>query len=247
MKAKAAFSLLAVAGRAASLSTVQQTQDANITVIPNAYIIEFQPDFHPSLQPQQRFAQTPVGLDAGYLIRHEYNSSDLFSGISVTFHTNVDLQSVRSANGVKNAWHVTVVPRPEPYSRNGSPKVQSTTSGSSSNTTLPNLRGVSGVNQPLLSTNIQKLHDEGIRGKGVQIAIIDTGVDYRHPALGGGFGPGHKIALGWDFVGNDYDGSNTPVPGPDPLATCASGGHGTHTTGKYWRRFMHCELFRHES
>lgn len=233
MKVKAAFSLLAISGRATSLSTVQPTQIANTTVIPNAYIIEFQPDFHPSLHPLQRFAQTPIGIKAGYQIRHEYNSSDLFLGVSVSFETNVDLDSVRKANGVKNAWHVALVPRPQPYFTNGSPKVQS--ASVSGNTTLPNLRGVSGVNQPLVSTNVQKLHDQGIRGKGVQIAIIDSGVDYRHPALGGGFGPGHKIALGWDFVGDNYTGFNTPMPDPDPLATCASGGHGTHTAGKYWR------------
>ncbi|KAK4065071.1 uncharacterized protein Triagg1_8707 [Trichoderma aggressivum f. europaeum] len=236
MKVKAAFSLLAVTGSAASLSTVQPAQKPNITIVPNAYIIEFEPDFHPSLQPQQRFAQTPVGIQAGYQLRHEFNSLDIFSGISVSFHTDVDLESVRKANGVKNAWHVTIVPPPEPYYRNGSPKAKST-SGSSqsttgnSNTTLPNLRGVSGVNQPLLSVNIQKLHDEGIRGKGVQIGIIDSGVDYRHPALGGGFGPGYKIAFGYDFVGDDYDGTNSPMPSPDPLATCPSGGHGTHTLG----------------
>ncbi|KAJ4855603.1 subtilase family domain-containing protein [Trichoderma breve] len=209
MKVKAAFSLLAVTGSAASLSTVQPAQKPNITIVPNAYIIEFEPDFHPSLQPQQRFAQTPVGTKAGYQLRHEFNSLDIFSGISVSFHTDVDLESVRKANGVKNAWHVTIVPPPEPYYRNG----------------------VSGVNQPLLSVNIQKLHDEGIRGKGVQIGIIDSGVDYRHPALGGGFGPGHKIAFGYDFVGDNYDGTNTPMPSPDPLATCPEGGHGTHTLG----------------
>jgi hypothetical protein len=34
------------------------------------------------------------------------------------------------------------------------------------------------------------------------ILISDSGVDYTHPALGGGFGPGHKIAQGYDFVGD---------------------------------------------
>src|SRR6185437_2724758 len=38
----------------------------------------------------------------------------------------------------------------------------------------------------------------GSRGKGVTVAIIDTGIDYTHPALGGGFGPGFKVAGGWD-------------------------------------------------
>lgn len=32
------------------------------------------------------------------------------------------------------------------------------------------------------------------------------GVDYTHPSLGGGFGPGFKIVGGYDFVGDDYDG-----------------------------------------
>jgi hypothetical protein len=32
------------------------------------------------------------------------------------------------------------------------------------------------------------------------------GVDYTHPSLGGGFGPGYKIVGGYDFVGDDYDG-----------------------------------------
>jgi subtilisin family serine protease len=38
-------------------------------------------------------------------------------------------------------------------------------------------------------------------GKGVKIAVVDTGVDYFHPSLGNGFGPGKKISFGKDFVG----------------------------------------------
>lgn len=53
-------------------------------------------------------------------------------------------------------------------------------------------------------------------------------IDYTLPALGGCFGPGCKVAFGYDLVGNDYTGSNTPVPKPDPL-DCA--GHGTHVAG----------------
>ena len=40
-------------------------------------------------------------------------------------------------------------------------------------------------------------------GKGVVVAVIDSGVDFHHPALGGGFGPGYKVVGGWDFVSND--------------------------------------------
>lgn len=35
---------------------------------------------------------------------------------------------------------------------------------------------------------------------------IDTGIDYTHPSLGGGFGPGHKVIGGFDFVGDAYNG-----------------------------------------
>jgi subtilisin family serine protease len=58
----------------------------------------------------------------------------------------------------------------------------------------------------------------GTRGKGVTVAIIDTGIDYTHPALGQGFGPGFKVIGGWDFVNDDAD------PFDDA-------GHGTHVAG----------------
>ncbi|MBS3089706.1 S8 family serine peptidase [Candidatus Pacearchaeota archaeon] len=57
-----------------------------------------------------------------------------------------------------------------------------------------------------------------LTGKGVEVAVIDTGIDYTHPDLGGCFGAGCKIAGGWDFVNNDSD------PMDDD-------GHGTHVAG----------------
>ena len=38
---------------------------------------------------------------------------------------------------------------------------------------------------------------------------IDTGIDYKHPALGGGFGQGFLVAGGYDFVGDAYNGKKT--------------------------------------
>jgi len=73
------------------------------------------------------------------------------------------------------------------------------------------------------------VHSElGFTGKGVRVGIIDTGIDYNHPDLGGGFGPGFRVAFGFDFVGDAYDGSNTPIPDPFP-DDCD--GHGTHVAG----------------
>jgi len=77
---------------------------------------------------------------------------------------------------------------------------------------------------------VDKLHNLGIKGKGIKIGIVDTGVDYRHPSLGGGFGPGFKIAGGWSFVSDN----GTSISAPDPIAICSGGGHGTHVAGWYF-------------
>src|SRR5438094_928819 len=44
-----------------------------------------------------------------------------------------------------------------------------------------------------------------LTGSGETVAIIDRGVDYNHPELGWGFGPGHKIIDGYDFQDNSGD------------------------------------------
>ena len=57
-----------------------------------------------------------------------------------------------------------------------------------------------------------------VRGQGIRVAVIDTGIDYTHPDLGGCFGSGCKVAGGYDFVNDD----------PDPWD---DNGHGTHVAG----------------
>lgn len=94
-------------------------------------------------------------------------------------------------------------------------------------------------------------------GKGVTIAVIDTGLDYTHAGFGGpgttaafaqakaskempskasGLFDSTKFAGGWDLVGDDYNADPTagdayqPIPHPDsnPL-DCQ--GHGSHVAG----------------
>lgn len=57
-----------------------------------------------------------------------------------------------------------------------------------------------------------------ITGAGQTIAILDTGIDYNHVSLGGGFGAGKKVIAGYDFVDGDTD----------PMDT---NGHGTAVAG----------------
>ncbi|KAJ3110894.1 hypothetical protein HDU96_006171 [Phlyctochytrium bullatum] len=72
----------------------------------------------------------------------------------------------------------------------------------------------------------------GLTGKGIKVAVIDSGVDYMHPALGGGFGPGFRVTYGRDLVGDDYSFANQVIkPDNDPMDNCTGGSHGTHVAG----------------
>ncbi|KAG6013368.1 hypothetical protein E4U43_007326 [Claviceps pusilla] len=81
---------------------------------------------------------------------------------------------------------------------------------------------------PHVMTQVDKLRAKGITGQGIRIAVVDTGIDYLHPALGGCYGKDCLVSFGHDFVGDAYTGRNTPHPGGDPM-DCA--GHGTHVAG----------------
>ena len=65
--------------------------------------------------------------------------------------------------------------------------------------------------------------------------MIDSGIDYDHPDLGGCFGRGCRVTNGYDFVGDDYDEEESdpdwqPVPHPDADPDDCNG-HGTHVAG----------------
>ena len=65
---------------------------------------------------------------------------------------------------------------------------------------------------------LQDANGNPVTGKGVVVAILDTGVDYTHPDLGGCKGFGCKVIDGYDFVNDDWD------PRDDD-------GHGTRVAG----------------
>lgn len=83
----------------------------------------------------------------------------------------------------------------------------------------------------------------GVHGEGIKVAIIDSGLDYIHTNFGGpgtpaaysgvtdtgpvpnAYFPSFKVPGGYDFAGDAYTGSNTPVPDANPMDS--SNGHGT--------------------
>jgi minor extracellular serine protease Vpr len=76
----------------------------------------------------------------------------------------------------------------------------------------------------------------GFTGEGIRVAVLDTGIDYGHPDLGGdGEGtsfPTDRVTHGYDFAGDDYNAADPendePQPNPDPMDI---NGHGTHVAG----------------
>ena len=88
----------------------------------------------------------------------------------------------------------------------------------------------------------------GIDGRGIKVAVLDSGIDYLHAGLFGsgnpadfaannpeiiepGTFPTAKVVGGYDFVGSNWTGgtgSPPEAPDPDPLDAGPGRGHGTH-------------------
>ncbi|KKA30584.1 hypothetical protein TD95_001094 [Thielaviopsis punctulata] len=140
--------------------------------------------------------------------------SSVFTGVSVTGDSATIDAAAASVSGVVNVW----------------PSLRVNLTSGTSTLESENIvkRDVSSYS-PHNITGVDKLHSQGLTGKGAVVAVIDTGIYYKHPALGGGFGKGYKVAGGYDFAGNDeWPISGSRVPDSDPLDEI---GHGTYVAG----------------
>jgi subtilisin family serine protease len=141
----------------------------------------------------------------------------LFKGTSFKLDDSVDdstaLAYIAELPMVKKMWPVT-------WSQT-IPVAPDANAASEALSAPPLLRrqSTSGTYPPHVMTQVDKLHAKGITGKGIHVGIVDSGIDYKHPALGGCFGPGCVVTTGYDFVDRDAD----------PMDPCE--GHGTHVAG----------------
>ncbi|KAG8967619.1 hypothetical protein FRC03_009648 [Tulasnella sp. 419] len=220
--ATAIAALSPVVSAAVDLSTIRRV--SSVQVVPDTYIVELeQPSLLRGSSASKRAYSPHDALYKGLRKRaaswettKEYNDAEVFVGASVKMTSEADLTKLAEIEGVKAIHPVYIHPRPEPmefYIPQGN-----------SDSKLP-----SDTFSTHRMTGVDKLHAEGFTGKGIKVAVIDTGIDYTHPTLGGGFGKDFKVYGGYDFVGDKYQGGLGAVPDDDPLDQCA--GHGTHVAG----------------
>ncbi|HWI51736.1 MAG TPA: S8 family serine peptidase [Symbiobacteriaceae bacterium] len=149
----------------------------------------------------------------GIKFQEVFAYDQLFNGLSVRIAA-ADMPKLARMPEVKAIWPVVQIARPEAMEVGAEPDLY----------TAINMTGASIAQSEL-----------GYTGKGIKVGVIDTGVDYDHPDLSDGFGPGHRVFTGYDLVGDAYNADSTsptynPVTVPDAFPDdCA--GHGSHVAG----------------
>jgi minor extracellular serine protease Vpr len=157
---------------------------------------------------QQKSAFRTAARAAGVTFRERYAFDTLWNGLSIDVSRG-DLSKIVRISGVSAIYPVLPVSLPD------------TTMDVGANPQLETAIAMTGadVAQDTL----------GFTGEGINVAVMDTGIDYDHPDLGGCFGPACRVMKGWDFVGDAYAGGGANIqPDGDP-DDC--NGHGTHVAG----------------
>ena len=157
-----------------------------------------------------------AAAQAGVKYKERMAFDTLWNGISIKASRS-EINKIRGIAGVSGVWPVAIIAAP-PKGSGASPDLY----------TAISMTGADIAQSEL-----------GYTGKGVKVAIMDTGIDVDHPAFGGDgtarydspLFPSARVAYGYDFVGDAFnadDPSTTYNPDPNP-DDC--GGHGTHVAG----------------
>ncbi|MGD6830624.1 S8 family serine peptidase [Sutcliffiella halmapala] len=174
----------------------------------------------------------PKEKGASYKINREFKNA--FNGVSLTIPAN-KVESLLKSKAVKAVYSNAEVQVEKPASIEA-PSTEAA------------VHGMSAENNFL---NVNKLHEEGFTGKGIKIAVLDTGIDYNHPDLSTAY-KGYRAqpnvdpktidphsVKGWDFVDDDADPMETSYadwvkagkPNPSNNGSDYFTTHGTHVSG----------------
>ncbi|KAI9283082.1 peptidase S8/S53 domain-containing protein [Umbelopsis sp. AD052] len=171
----------------------------------NAFMIEFKyaPTQRHLMRRRHHLYRRLENEKLNHIVRHEFKYINAIS-IEVDKPSEA-LNYLKTLHDVKRIWPVSLISKPAMEIQHGG--------DTGTLTAANNMTGVIRVQKEL-----------GLTGKGMKVGVIDTGVDYTHPALGGCFGPSCRVAYGHDFVGDMYDGTNSFAEDSDPMDNC--NGHG---------------------
>jgi subtilisin family serine protease len=147
-----------------------------------------------------------------YQIKQTYQN--VFNGMAMTIPTS-EINTLLETGVVKRIWKDNVVRLP----KNESTITQESTTGKVIPPALPHI-------------GVDRLHNEGLKGQGIKVGVLDTGIDYNHPDLK------DVYKGGYDFVENDSDPMETTreqwlASGqPETInGTAYYTEHGTHVAG----------------
>ncbi|ORZ35597.1 peptidase S8/S53 domain-containing protein, partial [Catenaria anguillulae PL171] len=206
------------------------------SILKGKYIVQFSRPPAASVTAQRRERASAASLETGvkeqqesfgvYCRRNQLpvkvnrRYTKLLNAASVNIKNSEDLVKVANAPGVKAIFPVvqhTIPVEPQALKNPVVPQY------------AHNLTKINLVNERF----------PDLTGKDVKVGVIDSGIDWKHPAFAipgqkceTFKGPGCRVLYGSDFVGDLVQGFHTPAATPqpdnDPL-DC--GGHGTHVAG----------------
>ncbi|KAJ1658844.1 hypothetical protein IWQ61_001993 [Dispira simplex] len=184
-------------------------------LVPDSFIVQFTSEAGADALTEQQRQEFLAELRANSISYNvEQNYTDVLPGSSVGLHASyIDfVASLDSVHTVAPNAIIRLSVNPNLLARTGK-------SFNSDTNYVHHMTGVADY-----------WYDHQVYGEGIRVGILDSGIDHTHPAFGGCYkSDGCRIQYGYDFVGDNYNGNNVPMPDDDPLDTCH--GHGTHVAG----------------
>jgi minor extracellular serine protease Vpr len=166
----------------------------------------------------ERSSFKAAAKSAGISFTERFAYSTLFNGLAIST-SDKGISEISKLDGVKAVY-----------------PVQTTSIDELDASPLSNMELIPDLQYAITMTGADIVQTSlGYTGKGVHVAVMDTGIDWNHPDLGGCFGFSCRVTNGWDFVGDDYNDDESdpawqPVPHPDANPDDCQG-HGTHVAG----------------